>query len=200
MAIGSSSQRPHRSEPRVQLACPRVARLTVCSRRVKTSLDTSISYWKQHGPCAYSVHPKHTHRDLSISTPTRSGRSRLHPVPPKMALPRGVQDAGDAAPQPLSRPRVLMGTRLPPYGQNTERAKAWGMACMRHSERSLSHDIAQERAVKMAEELAAAAAQAPGRLSVCARVPLQHALAAGRLGRASSSNVSRRSWDKVTAY
>ena len=27
------------------------------------------------------------------------------------------------------------------------------MACMRHSERSLSHDIAQERAVKMAEEL-----------------------------------------------
>ena len=94
---------------------------------------------------------------------------------------------------------MLLGKRLPPYGQNAERAKAWGMACMRPSERSLSHDIAH--AVKMAEELAAAAAQAPGRLSVCARVPLQHALAAGRLGRASSSNVSRRSWDKtVTAY
>ena len=91
---------------------------------------------------------------------------------------------------------MLLGKRLPPYGQNAERAKAWGMACMRPSERSLSHDIAQERAVKMAEELAAAAAQAPGRLSVCARVPLQHALAAGRLGRASSSNVSRRSWDR----
>ena len=73
---------------------------------------------------------------------------------------------------------MLLGKRLPPYGQNAERAKAWGMACMRPSERSLSHDIAQERAVKMAEELAAAAAQAPGRLSVCARVPLQHALAA----------------------
>ena len=70
----------------------------------------------------------------------------------------------------------MLGKRLPPYGQNAERAKAWGMACMRPSERSLSHDIAQERAVKMAEELAAAAAQAPGRLSVCARVPLQHAL------------------------
>ena len=106
MAIGSSSQRPHRSEPRVQLACPRVARLTVCSRRVKTSLDTSVSYCKQHGPCAYSVHPKHTHRDLSIATPSESGESRLPPVPPKMALPRGVQDAGDAAPQPLSRPRA----------------------------------------------------------------------------------------------
>ena len=49
---------------------------------------------------------KHTHRDLSIATPKESGESRLHPVPPKMALPRGVQDAGDAAPQPLSRPRV----------------------------------------------------------------------------------------------
>ena len=48
---------------------------------------------------------------------------------------------------------MLLGKRLPPYGQNTERAKAWGMACMRPSERSLSHDIAQERAVKMAEEL-----------------------------------------------
>ena len=54
---------------------------------------------------------------------------------------------------------MLLGKRLPPYGQNAERAKAWDMACMRHSERSLSHDIAQERAVKMAEELAAAAAQ-----------------------------------------
>ena len=95
---------------------------------------------------------------------------------------------------------MLLGKRLPPYGQNAERAKAWGMACMRPSERSLSHDIAQERAVKMAEELAAAAARTGG-LSVCARVPLQHALAAGRLGRASSSNVSRRSWDNaVTAY
>ena len=73
---------------------------------------------------------------------------------------------------------MLLGKRLPPYGQNAERAKAWGMVCMRPSERSLSHDFAQERAVKMAEELAAAAAQAPGRLSVCARVPLQHALAA----------------------
>ena len=48
---------------------------------------------------------------------------------------------------------MLLGKRLPPYGQNAERAKAWGMACMRPSERSLSHDIAQERAVKMAEEL-----------------------------------------------
>ena len=54
---------------------------------------------------------------------------------------------------------MLLGKRLPPYGQNAERAKAWGMACMRPSERSLSHDIAQERAVKMAEELAAAAQQ-----------------------------------------
>ena len=72
---------------------------------------------------------------------------------------------------------MLLGKRLPPYGQNAERAKAWGMACMRPSERSLSHDIAQERAVKMAEELAAAAARTGG-LSVCARVPLQHALAA----------------------
>ena len=54
---------------------------------------------------------------------------------------------------------MLLGKRLPPYGQNAERAKAWDMACMRHSERSLSHDIAQERAVKMAEELAAAAQQ-----------------------------------------
>ena len=53
----------------------------------------------------------------------------------------------------------MLGKRLPPYGQNAERAKAWGMACMRPSERSLSHDIAQERAVKMAEELAAAAQQ-----------------------------------------
>ena len=50
----------------------------------------------------------------------------------------------------------MLGKRLPPYGQNAERAKAWGMACMRHSERSLSHDIAQERAVKKAERDAAA--------------------------------------------
>ena len=101
---------PERSEPRVQLACPRVARLTVCSRS-KTSLDTSVSYSKQHRSHAYSVHPKHTHRDLSIAAPGRSGRSRLPPVPPKMALPRGVQDAGDAAPQPLSRPRATNNER-----------------------------------------------------------------------------------------
>ena len=54
---------------------------------------------------------------------------------------------------------MLMGKRLPPYGQNTERAKAWGMACMRHSDRSLTHELAQERAEKLAEELAAAAAR-----------------------------------------
>ena len=119
--------------------------------------------------------------------------------PPPRRDDFATQELFDEAREPWYA--VLLGTRLPPYGQNAERAKAWGMACMRPSERSLSHDIAQERAVKMAEELAAAAAQAPGRLSVCARVPLQHALAAGRLGRASSSNVSRRSWDKtVTAY
>ena len=34
---------------------------------------------------------------------------------------------------------LLMGTRLPPYGQNAKRAKAWGRACMRDSERSASH-------------------------------------------------------------
>ena len=33
------------------------------------------------------------------------------------------------------------------------------MACMRHSERSLSHDIAQERVVKQAERDAAALAE-----------------------------------------
>ena len=34
---------------------------------------------------------------------------------------------------------LLMGTRLPPYGQNAKRAKAWGRACMQDSERSASH-------------------------------------------------------------
>ena len=44
---------------------------------------------------------------------------------------------------------LLMGTRLPPYGQNAKRAKAWGRACKRHSERSASHRFAQERAEKL---------------------------------------------------
>ena len=77
--------------------------------------------------------------------------------PPPRRDDFATQELFDEAREPWYA--VLLGTRLPPYGQNAERAKAWDMACMRHSERSLSHDIAQERAVKMAEELAAAAAQ-----------------------------------------
>ena len=77
--------------------------------------------------------------------------------PPPRRDDFATQELFDEAREPWYA--MLMGTRLPPYGQNAERAKAWGMACMRHSKRSLSHDIAQERAVEMAEELAAAAAQ-----------------------------------------
>ena len=79
---------------------------------------------------------------------------------------------------------MLLGKRLPPYGQNAERAKAWGMACMRPSERSLSHDIAQERAVKVA---AAAAQQGDFPWARECRCSMRCA---------SSSDVSTRSWDK----
>ena len=55
-----------------------------------------------------------------------------------------TQELFDAAREPWYV--LLMGTRLPPYGQNAKRAKAWGRACKRHSERSASHRFAQERA------------------------------------------------------
>ena len=77
--------------------------------------------------------------------------------PPPRRDDFATQELFDEAREPWYA--MLMGKRLPPYGQNTERAKAWGMACMRHSDRSLTHELAQERAEKLAEELAAAAAR-----------------------------------------
>ena len=58
-----------------------------------------------------------------------------------------TQELFDAAREPWYV--LLMCTRLPPYGQNAKRAKAWGRACKRHSERSASHRFAQERAEKL---------------------------------------------------
>ena len=102
--------------------------------------------------------------------------------PPPRRDDFATQERFDEAREPWYA--MLMGKRLPPYGQNTERAKAWGMACMRHSERSLSHDIAQERAVKVA---AAAAQQGDFPWARECRCSMRCA---------SSSDVSTRSWDK----
>ena len=102
--------------------------------------------------------------------------------PPPRRDDFATQELFDEAREPWYA--VLLGTRLPPYGQNAERAKAWGMACMRHSERSLSHDIAQERAVKVA---AAAAQQGDFPWARECRCSMRCA---------SSSDVSTRSWDK----
>ena len=59
---------------------------------------------------------------------------------------------------------MLMGKRLPPYSQSKARASAWGNATRRYVYHKYEHE-------SMAEELAAAR-------EVCARVPLQLALAA----------------------
>tara|TARA_B110001452_G_scaffold191112_1_gene161279 strand:- start:92 stop:1015 length:924 start_codon:yes stop_codon:yes gene_type:complete len=72
--------------------------------------------------------------------------------PPPRRDDFATQELFDEAREPWYE--MLMGKRLP----HTERARAWGMACIRHSERSLSHDIAQERAVIKAERDAAALA------------------------------------------
>ena len=77
--------------------------------------------------------------------------------PPPRRDDFATQELFDEAREPWYA--MLMGKRLPPYGQNTERAKAWGFACRRHSERLLSHEIAQERAVEKAERDAAALAE-----------------------------------------
>ena len=55
---------------------------------------------------------------------------------------------------------TLMGQWLPPYGDNAARAKAWGIACRRQVERSISHDIAKEHAAKKEDKDAAAATAA----------------------------------------
>ena len=102
--------------------------------------------------------------------------------PPPRRDDFATQELFDEAREPWYA--VFLGTRLPPYGQNAERAKAWDMACMRHSERSLSHDIAQERAVKGA---AAAAKQGDFPWARECRCSMRCA---------SSSDVSTRSWDK----
>ena len=67
--------------------------------------------------------------------------------PPPCRDDFATQELFDAAREPWYV--LLMGTRLPPYGQNAKRAKAWGRACKRHSERSASHRFAQERAEKL---------------------------------------------------
>ena len=67
--------------------------------------------------------------------------------PPPRRDDFATQELFDEAREPWYE--MLMGKRLPPYGQNAERAKAWGMACMRHSDRSASHRFAQERAEKL---------------------------------------------------
>ena len=67
--------------------------------------------------------------------------------PPPCRDDFATQELFDAAREPWYV--LLMGTRLPPYGQNAKRAKAWGRACKRHSERSASHRFAQEGAEKL---------------------------------------------------
>ena len=71
--------------------------------------------------------------------------------PPPCRDDFATQELFDAAREPwyVHGYVLLMGTRLPPYGQNAKRAKAWGRACKRHSERSASHRFAQERAEKL---------------------------------------------------
>ena len=78
--------------------------------------------------------------------------------PPPRRDDFATQELFDEAREPWYA--MLMGTRLPPYGQNTERAKAWGFACRRQVERRISHSLAEERAEKRAEDEAATAAAA----------------------------------------
>ena len=64
------------------------------------------------------------------------------------------QELFDAAREPWYA--TLTGVRLPPYGENAARAKAWGIACRRQFERTISHEIATEREVQRANEEAEA--------------------------------------------
>ena len=95
--------------------------------------------------------------------------------PPPCRDDFATQELFDAAREPWYV--LLMGTRLPPYGQNAKRAKAWGRACMRHSERSASHRSRRSVPRSWQKSLLPLRHGRTLSVTVCARVSLQRALA-----------------------
>ena len=77
--------------------------------------------------------------------------------PPPSRRDFATQELFDEAREPWYA--MLMGKRLPPYGQNKARRTAWGIACTWQVDRTIWHNSAEERAAKKAEQDAAAAAQ-----------------------------------------
>ena len=107
--------------------------------------------------------------------------------PPPCRDDFATQELFDAAREPWYV--LLMGTRLPPYGQNAKRAKAWGRACMQDSERSASHRSRRSVPRSWQKSLL----PLPAREDTFRVRTSVAAACAGHLGRASSSKASRRS-------